>query len=190
MPRKRDYKREYQRRIERGLKAGKSRSASRGHARAQDLGPLPTAPMDRESTFERALKAMKRGTSLKRAASENGLSADRLRRFVKRSTTAWYSGRRWTIFDLRTHLFRIVSNGAFKTVELAIDDASDVGRYWSAVNKFLETNAARHLDQFIGKSVRDVRGKLHPFETRPNVLRRLDSVGELHFLEIYADVAK
>ena len=34
------------------------------------------------------------------------------------------------------------------------------------------------------------RSGFTPYETRPNVLRKLDSVGELSFIEIYADVAK
>jgi hypothetical protein len=187
MARKRDYKREYQRRLERGAKFGKSRSAARGHARAEDLGPLPPGPMDRDSPFERALKDMKRGASLRRAATSYGLRPEPLRRFVKRATTAKLIRGRWTIFDLRTHQFRIASKGAYRTVVMAIDDASDVGRYWVAVNRFLDTNDPSHLAPFVGKGVRDAKGKFHPFETGPNVLRKLDSIGALHFLDIYAD---
>jgi hypothetical protein len=33
--------------------------------------------------------------------------------------------------------------------------------------------------------LRDTRKRLWPFETRPNVLRKLDSPGELSFVELY-----
>jgi hypothetical protein len=77
-----------------------------------------------------------------------------------------------------------------KSVTVAADDASEIGRYWSQVNKFLGSNKLDHLAPFVGKGVRDVRGRIHPFEVRPNVLRKLDAADELDFLEIYADVAK
>jgi hypothetical protein len=33
-------------------------------------------------------------------------------------------------------------------------------------------------------------GAFHPFETRPNVLRKLDSIGELSFVDIYRQTAR
>ena len=68
--------------------------------------------------------------------------------------------------------------------------ASDIGRHWNAVNRFLDTNNPSFLQSFDGMGMRDVGGKFHPYETRPNVLRKLDAIGELSFIDIYADVAK
>jgi hypothetical protein len=73
---------------------------------------------------------------------------------------------------------------------VAVDDASEIGRYWAAVSKFLETNDADFLEPFYGGGVRDAVGKFHPFEVRPNTLRKLDAVGDLNFIELYADVAR
>jgi|HubBroStandDraft_6_1064221.scaffolds.fasta_scaffold1316961_2 hypothetical protein len=54
-----------------------------------------------------------------------------------------------------------------------------------AINKFLETNDPAHLEPFVGLGLRDTRKRFWPFETRPNVLRKLDSAGELSFVELY-----
>jgi hypothetical protein len=51
-------------------------------------------------------------------------------------------------------------------------------------NKLLETNDLSHLEAFVGLELRDSQGRFHPFEGRPNVLRKLDSVGELSFVDI------
>jgi hypothetical protein len=186
----RNFRAEYQRRVERGLKSGKSRSAARGHPRAEDLGPLPPAPLDRSSGYEKALKAMKRGTSLRSAASTFGLKPERLRRHVKQRTAARFEGGKWVIFDLRPQPVFIASRGRLRTIVVALDDASDLGRYWVAVSKFLETNDDRYLEPYVGEGVRDVMGKFHPFEVRPNTLRKLDAIGDLNFIELYAPVAR
>ena len=65
------------------------------------------------------------------------------------------------------------------------DATSDISRHWIAINLFVETNNPSHLAAFVGKGLRDSAGAFHPFETRPNVLRKLDSVGELSFVDIY-----
>ena len=69
-------------------------------------------------------------------------------------------------------------------------EGGEVGRYWIAINEFLASNDADHLEPYVGRGIYDLNGRYWLFETRPNVLRKLDSVGELHFIEIYADVAK
>jgi NAD(P)-dependent dehydrogenase (short-subunit alcohol dehydrogenase family) len=65
------------------------------------------------------------------------------------------------------------------------DASSDIRRRWTAVNLFLETNNPSHLAVFVGKGLGNSGGVFHPFETRPNVLRKLDSAGELSFVDIY-----
>jgi hypothetical protein len=55
----------------------------------------------------------------------------------------------------------------------------------SAVRQFLQTNDPKYLTKFKGLSVRDVRGKIHTFETDPNTLYRLSSASGEPFEEIY-----
>ena len=185
----RDYKAEYDRRIARALALGKSRSAGRGHPTAADL-PKPTGPIDRQSPLERALTRIKRGETQKAAASAEGVSVEKLRVYQKLNTTSLRRGTRWIVSDPRPVAMLVATRGNIKTITVPADEAKEIGAYWTHVNKFLETNSLEHLEPFAGKGVRDVHGHFHPFEVRPNILRKLDGVGELDFMEIYADVAK
>jgi hypothetical protein len=189
--RKRDFKREYEARIARGLASGKSRSQARGHARASDLPKLEwLAPVDKTSALEKALKMMRQGASQKQAAKAVGVSSETLRRFQKQNTSSRREGRRWVIFDARPVTVLMATRGKLQDVTLSRDAASDIGRHWVAINKFLESNDPSHLAPFVGLGLRDKRGKFWPFETRPNVLRKLDSAGELSFVDIYRQTAQ
>ena len=140
--------------------------------------------------MEKALKLMKQGFSQKDAAKAAGVSAERLRRYVQQNTTAERKGGRWIIKDARPGTLRMVTRGRIHFVTVTRDAASDIGRHWVAVNKFLETNDPSHLAPYVGMGLRDTRGKLWPFETRPNILRKLDSAGELSFVDIYRQTAQ
>ena len=188
--RNRNYRQEYHRRVAKGLEAGKSRSAARGHARAADLPRPPPSKIDRSSPLEHGLKLMRKGMSQAKAAKAAGVSVEHLRRYRQLNTVSQRQGRQWVIFDTRPQAYWIASDGKMRSVTLTNDEGSTVGLYWNAVNEFLASNDAEHLEPFSGEGVYDVRDKLWILETRLNVLRKLDSVGELHFIEIYADVAK
>jgi hypothetical protein len=189
--RKRNYAKEYLIRIARGLAGGKSRSQARGHARAADLhGNADPQPFKRSEPLEDALKLMRKGVSQKDAAKQAGVSAEILRRFQKANTTSHRKGRRWLITDTRPVSVVMATRGKMRAVTVSHDASSDIGRHWAAINLFLETNDPSHLAPFVGKGLRDSKGVFHPFETRPNVLRKLDSVGELSFVDIYRQTAQ
>ena len=184
----RDYRTEYQRRISRGLATGKSRSAARGHSRAADLPKPAPSSIDRDSALEQALSQMRRGLSQSDAAKVSGVSVEALRRHRLLNTQCLREGRKWVIFDSRPQAFWIASQGKFVAVTLANDEGSEVSAYWRAVDRFILTNEDEHLFPFEGDGVHDVKGRYHPYETRPNVLRKMEAVGDLNFIEIYADV--
>ena len=172
----RDYREEYQDRIARGLSSGKSRSQARGHARAGDLPHASPLPFEKENRLEKALKLMKQGATQKQAAKAAGVSAERFRRFQKQNTSSRREGRRWIIIDIRPVTMVMATRGKMLDVTVSHDAGSDIGRHWFAINKFLESNNPSHLEAFVGLGLRDTQGRFHPFETRPNVLRSLDSV--------------
>jgi len=186
-PRKqRDFRAEYQRRLERGLTAGKSRSAARGHPRAADLPKLPPGPIDHKSPLEKALSRMRKGESQAAAAKAEGISIEQLRRHRLQHSTSERRGRGWAISDTRPQAYWIASDGKQISVLLDNDMGTEVSAYWRAVDKFLYSNDADHLHPFEGEGVTDQQGRFHKFETRPNVLRKLEAVGDLSFIEIYA----
>jgi hypothetical protein len=128
---------------------------------------------------------MKQGVSQKEAAKQAGVSPENLRRFQQLNTTSQRKGRRWIISDPRPVPVVMATRGKMRTVTVSHDATSDISRHWTAINLFLETNNPTHLAAFVGKGLRDTSGTFHPFETRANVLRKLDSIGELSFVDIY-----
>jgi len=76
------------------------------------------------------------------------------------------------------------SGGRRHSVILSRKMASINGTYLNAVRQLLHTNDREPLEQFDDQSIKDVRGNEFAFETRPNVLYRLNSVPE-PFHEIY-----
>jgi hypothetical protein len=186
MRRVRNYKAEYQRRIARGLALGKSTAAARGHARAgEGLRRLPPRAVSPDDRLERAVQAMRAGKSQRAAARAQHISQERLHRYVKETNSVRRIGRRW-VFDTA---MAICSRKKVRWIVVAPAEASVIGRYWHAVQRFLDDNNATHLAAYVGRGVRDVKGKFWPFETGENNLRLLDSIGEFSFVEIYRNSA-
>jgi hypothetical protein len=64
--------------------------------------------------------------------------------------------------------------------------ASQVGKFWAAVQQYLQSGDDSALLRFKGKSVTDASGKRHLFLTDLNQLDRQASAGVLSFESIYA----
>jgi len=80
----------------------------------------------------------------------------------------------------------IITNGEVRKIVVPNFSASRVpGYYMNIVKTFLRTNNAMLLEPFKSRAATDVDGKIHPYETRPNVLYRLRHAGDLTFEEVY-----
>ena len=187
----RDYKQEYARRIQRGVQQGLSRSQSRGHPKAREPHASPRrAPPAYDRRLEQGLQLVRSKRTLTSAARDIGVSPERLRHYLARTGIVEKQGRRWVVTeDRRTRQMLLFSAGDILQVLLSWEAASLVGRYMAAVGRFLETNDPTHMQPFAGQSVIDVYGTAHPFETRPNVLYRLDATGGETFEQVYRIVA-
>lgn len=168
---RRDYRAEYARRIARGRSRRVPRTAARGHGRA--------AAWSYEPGLEEALKAIRDGESLSRAADHAHVAPERLRWYLEASGVAERRGRRWTIGrDDRVRELPIYSRGRAEVVRFrGYEQASLAGAYLEAVRRFQETNEREVLAPFAGKGLTDLTGRFHPFEVRPNELYRLTIAG-------------
>ena len=79
----------------------------------------------------------------------------------------------------------IFTNGRLLAITVNSSNATRIARYMSAVGQFLQTNNLKDLAEFSGRNVKDVRGKVFPFETNPNALYRLSLAGGEPFEELY-----
>ena len=188
--RTRNHRLDYKKRIARGRARGLSLSQSRGHARAGERKKPKKRNVDPNAALERALERMKNGESQKSAAKAQRVSVEQLRRYLKENTRAKRRGNKWVIIDRRPVSMVIVSRGKFISIDVPYRSKGKVGRFWNAVNSFLETNDRIFLKPYENDGIRDANGKFHPWETDPNTLRKLDSIGELSFVDIYANVAQ
>lgn len=184
---KRDYKAEYQRRIERGLTKGLTRSQARGHAKAgEKVAGKARKPVQADEKLEDAYKALRRGTSLSKAAKKARVSRERLSRFVVQEGLAKWDKRKWVVTDKRPRRIPIISKGKQLEIIVAkLKDAVRAGAYWDAQARLVRSNDVSLLKPFKGKGVTDIKGKFYPFETDPNALHRLASMEGPVFHEIY-----
>ena len=128
--------------------------------------------------------------SLHRASREFGLDPRTVIRWGKAALRKRPSGR----YAARPHdtLLRVlVVPSSQGLIEIAVRDsrqASRLGEYWAAVQKYLETGDASPIQKFQGKRVIDASRKRVPLLTDLEQLDRLGSAGALSFESLYARV--
>jgi hypothetical protein len=188
MAARRKYSEEYRRRIERGLAKGLTRAAARGHAPAAKRSK---ARPKSDAKIETAVLAMNSGASLSAAARAAHVSTERLRAFLKTNGIAKRKGRAWVMKDGRARRVQIVSaRGAMAIHVRGFGAASAVAQHDAAYRKAIDSGDFDPIRPFRGRGVRDLKGKLHLFETDPNELYRHAAKDEPQFHEIYQIVAK
>jgi len=184
----RDYKAEYARRIARALSKGLSRSQGRGHPKASEAlasAKRPPKPISDEK-LQRALRVLRQEKNLAAAAKSVGVSPERLKHAAANKGAITKKGRRWVVRPDLPRRMPLYSRG--REIAIVVGDheaASLIGRYMSAVGRFLTTNDRALLQPFAGQSATDIAGKAHTFETNPNALYRLASAGSDSFEQVY-----
>jgi hypothetical protein len=184
--RKRNYASEYSRRIERAQAKGLSRSQARGHAKPGEAWISPHRVKANSAPLEAALKALHAGGNLQRAARDNHISAERLKKYLADRGLARRVGRKWQITDTRRREMTVLSAGRAQNLILKnFENASLNGRHLAAVGQFLESNDAQLLIPFEGQSVIDASDVPHIFETDPNILYRIAQSGGEVYEQVY-----
>ena len=184
----RDYKAEYARRIQKALEKGFTRSQARGHAKAGEA-PISTRQSPKplaDTQLQRALKELRQKQSLTAAAKAAGISPERLRANLLSKTAIEKQGRRWSVKPDLPRKVLIYSEGReFTPIVGDYSEASLAGKYIDAVGDFWTTADPSHVEDFVGKSVTDIKGRAYPLETNPNALFRLRKVSRTTFEDVY-----
>lgn len=138
-----------------------------------------------DARLERGLRVLSETKDIGTAARSIRVSVERFRRAAQRRNAIRKQQRNWTVVRRLRRKMPIFSSGRQMAITVRSKSASLIGEYMSAVGQFLKTNDPKHLAEFRGRSVADIRGKSYPFETDPNTLYRLSSAGAEPFEEMY-----
>jgi len=96
---------------------------------------------------------------------------------------------RWTAkkYDHTSRSMLISENGKMQSVQVSDSrHAKTIGRYHNAVKFYLDTGDSTKLKKFSKRKIRDSDGKLHSFETRPEIVEQINEIiEEIEFFEVY-----
>lgn len=126
------------------------------------------------------------GLSLSQASKQVGISPRKVLRLVGSAVTK--SGKRYKIkhSDRLLRVLLIPSENGLR--EIVVNDsqqASLIGKYWSAVEKYLARGDASALERLPRKTVKDADGKRVRLLLDLDALRTQAAAGVLHFESLY-----
>jgi hypothetical protein len=169
----------------------RKRSARQRSRKIKKSRHRTSSPKRYDPRLEMGLKHMRDGGSLAESAKKIGITPAQLRGYavssgiVERRAGKWHFKR-----DRRFRRMPLYVDGQRLIITVHNSKtASQIGAYMRAVRQFFETEDIRLLAPFQDQSVPDVHGKRYVFETRPNVLFRLDASGIEPF-EIAYEIVK
>lgn len=138
---------------------------------------------EKQETYNRALHVIARmrrtGSSLTVAAREEHIDPRTVRRYL--STELRGRGKATKADRRKRNMLVPTSLGNALVTLRSSKEASELGKYMSAVGKYLRTGDVDGLARFRGKSIRG-----HPLITDPDLLSSLAQAGALTLDEIYA----
>jgi hypothetical protein len=177
----------YARRKRRGTAKGLSLAQLRGHPTPKEsyASKRKLSAVD-EHKLQLAVKEMFGGKSLTASARSVDMSPEtfkrilRTRRIVKKRKGRWFVQR-----NVPRQMLLYSDGTAIQFVSADQKAISAAGTFMHAVRMYLNSNKPAELKPFVGKSVKDIFGKKHRFETDPNTLNRLASTGSESFEDIY-----
>lgn len=90
-------------------------------------------------------------------------------------------------FDNIPRSMLISENGKLRSVMVSDSrHARTIGRYHNAVKQYLNSGNVKQLEKFSKKQIRDSEGKLHSFETDPDLVQEInEKIEEIEFFQVY-----
>ncbi len=169
-------------------KGFRSYAAWRAAPVRKPIGKLSASEYESRKFALRAVSLMRtKNLSLTEASRQVGIDPATVKRYAGRGLDR--EGRRYTPkpFDRLSRTLRVLTPEG--QISLPIADsrtASQIGRYWNAVEHYLATGDTSQLERFRGKFFR-VNKQAYPFIVDTDLLDDLAAAGELHFDDLYDD---
>lgn len=187
----RDYKAEYARRLELGRKRGYSRARARGHSPSRKKEPKRESAK-LKARLELAFAHFRESKNLSKSAKTSKVSTERFRIFLRENSLARKRNGQWRFLtDNRPRQIDMLSVVGWVPVTVrGFKLASEIGKHRAAVRAFKDSGDESALTPFVGKSITDIDGQTHQFETRPNMLLRSFKTGRGSFEQIYKLVSQ
>jgi hypothetical protein len=141
--------------------------------------------------ISQAVREVRAGASLRQASRKFDLDARRVSQLARPALRKRKNGR-WAAktFDRLLRVLLIPTREGLR--EIGTRDsrqATQLGKYWTAVDRYRDTGDASALREFRGKYIIDASGKRVPLLTDLRELDRLGSAGVLSFESLYAGAA-
>jgi hypothetical protein len=157
----------------------------------EEYRALPRRKQDLWRDVGQIVTRVREGATFAEASREFGRDARTVQRLAKPALRKRRNGR-WGAkkSDRLLRVLQIITPEGRQ--ELGIRDsrqASTLGKYWSAVDRYRDTGDFSALEQFHGEHVTDADGIRIPLLTDLRELDRQGSAGNLSFESIYARVA-
>ena len=124
-----------------------------------------------------AVARLHKGSSLSQSAADSGVSAERLRKFIRDNHIATRRRGKWKV-NIRKINWEVLLYTRGRADLIQLNDPEQVSlatSFMASVRYFKDRQDKSAIEKYRGKSVRDLRGKDHPLETNPNTLYRLAS---------------
>ena len=192
--RQRRYAEEYARRIRNATARGLTKSQARGHpGSTQESASAIRAgakPAKVDWTLEAAIKEMRTGATLGRAARDAHVGRERLAAYAKRYAGAVSKGGQWTFDDKRTRRILMAATGEYNFLTLRVpgyDPSSLAGQHYTESVAVLDDPSLypAFVEKWAGVSIPDVKGKTRFFETDLNALFRMHFGEEADWTRVY-----
>lgn len=149
-------------------------------------------PEEFQDDWEKSLRVLARmrveELSLRKAAKQEGISPRTVTglagRALKKRSNGSYAA---TKTDRLLRVLQVPTpEGVREVATKSSRDASTLGQYWDAINKYIRTGDDSRLRKFAGKQIKNANGEKISLITDHKELNRLGSAGVLSFENLYS----
>ena len=153
-----------------------------------DLDQLTPRQLAKYDDSLEVLSLLRRGSTLRKASQMLRISIPTVKKYVGpalRSKNSRITARK---NDSLLRKMPIYEDGRQVFIQIkGRKKASTIGQYLSAVGRRLDRNETHALESFQNRTIRDIKGKIHTFETDPTKLQKIkEAIEEPEFFKIYS----